>query len=53
MNNKEVKLKPIELKPLKELDDSKSSGFVCDMETGICGPITEKKEKKDENNDLV
>ncbi|MEI3597601.1 MULTISPECIES: hypothetical protein [unclassified Oceanobacillus] len=43
------KLKPIELKPLEELEGFElgaSGGFVCDMETGICGPVNKEKEKK-------
>lgn len=43
------KIKPIELKPLGELErfnfDS-SDAFVCDMETGICGPVNKEKEEK-------
>lgn len=35
-----------------------SGGFVCDLETGICGPVDEKEEKQVEekqnaNNNLV
>jgi len=49
LDKKTVKEKPLDikpLKPLKTLDDSNSGGFICDMETGICGPIKEEKEKK-------
>lgn len=39
----------IELKPIQELkgfDFAASDGFVCDMETGICGPVKQDKETK-------
>ena len=47
-NNKEKK--SIELQPLKKLDVvdfGSSDGFMCDVETGICGPINNNKEKKE------
>lgn len=42
-----LKEKPIELKPIQELqgfDFADSDAMVCDMETGICGPINKEKE---------
>lgn len=39
----------IELKPIQELkgfDFVASDGFVCDMETGVCGPVKQVKETK-------
>ena len=39
--------KPIELKPLEELKGfelSESDAFVCDLETGVCGPVKNEKE---------
>lgn len=42
------------LEPLNQLD-----GFVCDIETGICGPVSmtdeekTEEEKKNANNDMV
>ncbi|MCM3741301.1 hypothetical protein M3210_13580 [Oceanobacillus luteolus] len=47
MDNKVKELKPIELKPIEELkglDLSDSDAFVCDMETGVCGPVNKEKE---------
>lgn len=52
MNKKTVetpKIKPIEIKPLKELegfDEQDTQGFVCDFETGVCGPADKEKEAK-------
>ncbi|MCF3944988.1 hypothetical protein [Oceanobacillus alkalisoli] len=43
------KIKPIELKPLEELEGfnfDSSDAFVCDMETGICGPVKKEEKKK-------
>lgn len=34
------------LKTLKTLDFDSSPGFVCDVDTGICGPVDAKKEGK-------
>ncbi|MFS0823537.1 hypothetical protein DZB84_01700 [Bacillus sp. HNG] len=34
------------VKKLKSLDIDSSSGFVCDVNTGICGPIKPKEEDK-------
>ncbi|WP_077617891.1 hypothetical protein [Bacillus sinesaloumensis] len=31
-------------KKLKSLNFDSSSGFICDINTGICGPVTQKKE---------
>lgn len=42
-----LKKKPIELKPIQELqgfDFADSDALVCDMETGICGPVNKEKE---------
>lgn len=57
------------IQPLKNLNSNKSKdiegldlsgGYICDVETGICGPADEvndstedAKEKKHEDNDLV
>lgn len=41
--------KPIEIKPIEELkgfDLKDSDAFVCDVETGICGPVKTDKETK-------
>jgi len=35
------------IKKLKSLDFDNSSGFVCDINTGICGPVVERKEGKE------
>ncbi len=35
------------IKKLKSLDFDNSSGFVCDINTGICGPVNQKKEGKE------
>ena len=37
-------LKPIQ--KLKGFDFADSNAFVCDMETGICGPVNQEKEAK-------
>ncbi len=34
------------VKKLKSLDFDNSSGFVCDVNTGICGPVIQKEEGK-------
>lgn len=34
------------VKKLKSLDFDNSSGFVCDVNTGICGPVIQKEEDK-------
>lgn len=41
------KEKLIELKPMKKLkgfDFEQSDAFLCDIDTGICGPASQKKE---------
>lgn len=50
--------KRIELETLEKL--SVSDAFVCDFETGECGPVSiesveeeNKEENQDENNDMV
>ncbi|WP_026906077.1 hypothetical protein [Paucisalibacillus globulus] len=35
------------LKKLKSIDLDTSSGFICDINTGICGPVNQKKEGKE------
>lgn len=46
----ESKEKPaFDLKPIQELkgfDFADSDAFVCDIETGICGPVNKEKEQK-------
>lgn len=47
INKEKSNVNLTELKSIPELttlefDDS--TGFVCDVNTGICGPVTEKKE---------
>lgn len=39
------KEEPKEIKGIETLDLG-TSGMVCDFETGVCGPIYEKKEDK-------
>ncbi|MEH7239442.1 hypothetical protein [Bacillus sp. JJ1562] len=34
------------VKKLKSFDFDSSSGFVCDVNTGICGPVIQKEEGK-------
>ncbi|WP_096269927.1 hypothetical protein [Paucisalibacillus globulus] len=34
------------IRKIKSLDIDTSAGFVCDINTGICGPIEKKKEGK-------
>lgn len=46
-NNKGKEKSPSNLQPLqnlKGLDADDSSGFICDIETGVCGPVNQKKE---------
>ncbi|WP_440896616.1 hypothetical protein ACS127_00995 [Amphibacillus sp. Q70] len=38
-------LKPIQ--ELKSLDFADSDAFVCDIETGVCGPVTQEEEKNE------
>ena len=35
------------IQELKSIDNDNSSGFVCDIDTGVCGPITKVKEGKE------
>lgn len=42
----EAKETPKLLGGLKTIELDSSGGFVCDINTGICGPIDEKKEVK-------
>lgn len=48
LNDNSAEEKPaFVLKPIQELkgfDFADSNAFVCDMETGICGPVNQKKE---------
>lgn len=47
VESKKEKVLPLqELKTIKTLDIDSSPGFFCDVETGICGPITQEKEGK-------
>lgn len=39
------KLQPIQ--ELKGFDTADSTAFVCDMETGVCGPANQEEEKKE------
>jgi len=48
-DNKTLEKSIINLKPIQELksfDFTASDALVCDMETGICGPVNQEKEKK-------
>lgn len=40
------KNKLTDLSKIKTLDFGDSAGFVCDAETGICGPVNQEKEGK-------
>ena len=54
MAEEKMKLKNVSrLEGLDNIDFS--NGFVCNVETGICGPTDEKvdEEKKNENNHMV
>lgn len=43
----EKEAKPFtELKNIKTFEFDQSQAFVCDVNTGICGPIKEEKEEK-------
>lgn len=52
-------IKEINLSELSNLNQfDLSGGFICDVETGICGPTEEMieenvEEKENENNDMV
>ncbi|WP_010096331.1 hypothetical protein [Ornithinibacillus scapharcae] len=37
-------VKWIDMKEIKEISLDNSSGFVCDINTGICGPVNNRKE---------
>lgn len=37
-------LKMLDMKDIKEMSLDNSSGFVCDVNTGICGPVNNRKE---------
>jgi hypothetical protein len=45
-NKSDSKFKAMNLKELKSLDKDDSAVFVCDVNTGICGPVTQEKEGK-------
>ena len=59
MTKEKKKVETIELNQISGLEGiDLSGGYVCDVETGICGPTEEMKnetleEKKNENNNLV
>ena len=36
-----------DIQELKSIDNDQSSGFVCDIDTGVCGPVTNMKEEKE------
>ena len=36
-----------DIQELKSIDNDHSSGFVCDIDTGVCGPVTNMKEEKE------
>lgn len=38
-------IKTIQELTMLEIDDS-TGGFMCDINTGICGPVTQKKEEE-------
>jgi len=48
LHKDEPKVKLTELKPIQELttlEFDESAGFFCDVNTGICGPVTQEKEE--------
>ncbi|WP_047986494.1 hypothetical protein [Ornithinibacillus californiensis] len=45
-NKSDSKFKLMDLKELKSLDKNDSTAFVCDVNTGICGPVKQEKEGK-------
>ncbi len=48
-DNKALEKSIINLKPIQELkgiDFAASDALVCDMNTGICGPVNQEKETK-------
>lgn len=47
-NDSKVKLIALKgIQELKGLDNKTSAGFVCDINTGVCGPVTKEKEGKE------
>lgn len=49
LQNAKPKVKLMELKTLQDLTplgSDNSAGFVCDIDTGICGPIAQEKEEE-------
>ena len=36
-----------DIQELKSMDNDQSAGFVCDIDTGVCGPVTNMKEEKE------
>ncbi|WP_042144912.1 hypothetical protein [Paucisalibacillus sp. EB02] len=49
-NQKDFNKSPKDLngiKKLKSFDINTSAGFVCDINTGICSPVEQKKEGKE------
>ena len=49
LKNSPAHEKPVTLKPIEELkrfDFATSDAFICDIETGICGPAKRDKETK-------
>lgn len=61
MTKEKKKVENIGLNNLADLDGiDLSGGYICDVETGICGPADEEmkneaaaEEKKNENNSMV
>lgn len=59
MTKDKAKIKTMDLTNLADVNQiDLSAGYICDVETGICGPTEEIKnenseEKKNENNNLV
>lgn len=37
---------PQKIKELKTIEFDRSAGFVCDIHTGVCGPVYQKEEGK-------
>ena len=47
-NNSKVKLIDLSgIQELKSFDYDGSAGFVCDINTGICGPVIQEEEGKE------
>lgn len=36
----------IDMKEIKEISLDNASGFICDINTGICGPVNKREEEK-------